>query len=85
MDDFILSPIEQRIADGLRAGLSNPEIGIVMHRSTGNVKNHIGRMLKKAQVRNRLELALLLDRQTCTCRHVVPRTRLPAPAALPPR
>ncbi len=54
------SPSEQRVANMLRQGLSNKEIGAELHITESTVKNHLSRMYTKTGTLDRLQLALRL-------------------------
>ena len=43
-------------------GLTNPEIGAHIGRSSGSVRNTIVRMMRMTETRNRVQLALLVER-----------------------
>ncbi|MFC7456992.1 response regulator [Brachybacterium sp. GCM10030267] len=53
-----LSPREEEVLALLAAGRTNTEIGAQMHLSLGTVKTHIGGILTKLGVRNRVEAAM---------------------------
>jgi two-component system nitrate/nitrite response regulator NarL len=58
-----LSEREREILEKLAAGLSNKEIGLFLHLSEKTVKHYMTNILQKLQVRNRVEAALLAQRQ----------------------
>lgn len=53
-----LSPREEEVLALLAEGLTNTEIGARLHLSLGTVKTHIGGVLTKLGVRNRVEAAM---------------------------
>lgn len=57
-----LTPREREILEGLAAGLSNKEIGQKLFLAEKTVKHYITNILQKLQVRNRVEAALLAQR-----------------------
>ncbi|MFD9797127.1 response regulator [Streptomyces sp. NPDC059070] len=67
-----LSPREQQVLALLADGLSNAEIALRLHVSTGTVKDHVSALLTKLHVDNRVQAAVLATRAA------VPAT--PAPA-----
>jgi DNA-binding NarL/FixJ family response regulator len=52
------TPRELQVLDLLRAGRSNREIGLVLGIDEGTVKAHIGRLLRKVGVNNRIALTI---------------------------
>ena len=52
-DDFGLSEREHNIMEWVRAGKTNPEIGLILDISACTVKNHVQRIFKKLNVVNR--------------------------------
>jgi DNA-binding NarL/FixJ family response regulator len=58
-----LTDREREILEKLSAGLSNKEIGLYLHISEKTVKHYMTNILQKLQVRNRVEAALLAQRQ----------------------
>jgi len=52
------TPRELQVLDLLRAGRSNREIGLVLSIDEGTVKAHIGRLLRKVGVNNRIALTI---------------------------
>ena len=52
-----LSPAETRVFEALGRGLSNADIGALLHVSVATVKTHVHRILEKVGARSRLELA----------------------------
>jgi two-component system, NarL family, nitrate/nitrite response regulator NarL len=61
LDD--LTPREREILEGLAAGLSNKEIGEKLFLSEKTVKHYMTNILQKLQVRNRVEAALLAQKE----------------------
>jgi DNA-binding NarL/FixJ family response regulator/anti-anti-sigma regulatory factor len=57
-----LTPSEQRIAELVITGRSNPEIAHLLFLSRKTVERHVSRILQKLEVRNRTELAAKLGR-----------------------
>jgi DNA-binding NarL/FixJ family response regulator len=60
--DAVLSKLtdrEQAVFARLAAGLSNREIAGVMHLSQGTVKIHVGRILAKLGLRDRVQAVVL--------------------------
>ncbi|WP_193106795.1 response regulator transcription factor [Brachybacterium sp. FME24] len=53
-----LSPREEQVLELLAVGRTNTEIGAQLHLSLGTVKTHIGGILTKLGVRNRVEAAM---------------------------
>jgi RNA polymerase sigma factor (sigma-70 family) len=58
-----LTPREREILEGLAAGLSNKEIGEKLFLSEKTVKHYMTNILQKLQVRNRVEAALLAQKE----------------------
>jgi DNA-binding NarL/FixJ family response regulator len=58
-----LTPRERQILEGLAAGLSNKEIGEKLFLSEKTVKHYMTNILQKLQVRNRVEAALLAQKE----------------------
>jgi DNA-binding NarL/FixJ family response regulator len=58
-----LTPREKQILEGLAAGLSNKEIGEKLFLSEKTVKHYMTNILQKLQVRNRVEAALLAQKE----------------------
>jgi DNA-binding NarL/FixJ family response regulator len=58
-----LTPRERQILEGLAAGLSNKEIGEKLFLSEKTVKHYMTNVLQKLQVRNRVEAALLAQKE----------------------
>ena len=58
-----LTPRERQILEGLAAGLSNKEIGEKLFLSEKTVKHYVTNVLQKLQVRNRVEAALLAQKE----------------------
>ena len=58
-----LTPRERQILEGLAAGLSNKEIGEQLFLSEKTVKHYMTNILQKLQVRNRVEAALLAQKE----------------------
>ena len=58
-----LTPREREILEGLAAGLSNKEIGEKVFLSEKTVKHYMTNILQKLQVRNRVEAALLAQKE----------------------
>ena len=58
-----LSPREREILESLAAGLSNKEIGEKLFLSEKTVKHYVTNILQKLQVRNRVEAALLAQKE----------------------
>ena len=58
-----LTPREREILEGLAAGLSNKEIGEKLFLSEKTVKHYMTNILQKLQVRNRVEAALLVQKE----------------------
>ena len=58
-----LTPREREILEGLAAGLSNKEIGERLFLSEKTVKHYMTNILQKLQVRNRVEAALLAQKE----------------------
>ena len=58
-----LTPRERGILEGLAAGLSNKEIGEKLFLSEKTVKHYMTNILQKLQVRNRVEAALLAQKE----------------------
>lgn len=58
-----LTPREREILEGLAAGLSNKEIGEKLYLSEKTVKHYMTNILQKLQVRNRVEAALLAQKE----------------------
>ena len=58
-----LTPREREILEGLAAGLSNKEIGEKLFLSEKTVKHYMTNVLQKLQVRNRVEAALLAQKE----------------------
>ena len=58
-----LTEREQQILQALAAGLSNKEIGLQLHLSEKTVKHYMTNILQKLQVRNRVEAALIAQRE----------------------
>lgn len=54
----VLTPAEWRVAEGVRHGLSNPQIGERQGVSVDAVKYHVANILIKLQLKNRRELRL---------------------------
>ncbi len=63
-----LTEREQQILEGMASGLSNKEIGQKLFLSEKTVKHYITNILQKLQVRNRVEAALLAQRNAKTDR-----------------
>lgn len=59
-----LTPREQQILEGVASGRSNKEIGRDLDITEKTVKHYMTNILQKLQVRNRVEAALLAQRQT---------------------
>jgi DNA-binding NarL/FixJ family response regulator/tetratricopeptide (TPR) repeat protein len=59
-----LTPTEQRVAELVVTGRSNPEIAQTLFLSRKTVERHVSRILQKLDVRNRTELAAKLGRGT---------------------
>ncbi|MGY2896237.1 LuxR C-terminal-related transcriptional regulator [Deinococcus sp. UYEF24] len=59
-----LTPRERQILEGLVAGHSNKEIGRDLDIAEKTVKHYMTNVLQKLQVRNRVEAALLAQRET---------------------
>jgi two-component system, NarL family, nitrate/nitrite response regulator NarL len=59
-----LTERERQILEGLAAGLSNKEIGLKLFLSEKTVKHYITNILQKLQVRNRVEAALLAQKNS---------------------
>ena len=58
-----LTARERQILEGLAAGLSNKEIGEQLFLSEKTVKHYMTNILQKLQVRNRVEAALLAQKE----------------------
>lgn len=58
-----LTPREREILEGLATGLSNKEIGEKLFLSEKTVKHYMTNILQKLQVRNRVEAALLAQKE----------------------
>ena len=58
-----LTPREREILESLAAGLSNKEIGERLFLSEKTVKHYMTNILQKLQVRNRVEGALLAQKE----------------------
>ncbi len=58
-----LTERERAILEKLAAGLSNKEIGNQLHLSEKTVKHYMTNILQKLQVRNRVEAALMAQRE----------------------
>jgi len=58
-----LTPREREILEGLASGLSNKEIGEKLFLSEKTVKHYMTNVLQKLQVRNRVEAALLAQKE----------------------
>ena len=58
-----LTPREREILEGLASGLSNKEIGEKLFLSEKTVKHYMTNILQKLQVRNRVEAALLAQKE----------------------
>ena len=58
-----LTPREREILENLAAGLSNKEIGEKLFLSEKTVKHYMTNILQKLQVRNRVEAALLAQKE----------------------
>ena len=58
-----LTPRERQILEGLASGLSNKEIGEELFLSEKTVKHYMTNILQKLQVRNRVEAALLAQKE----------------------
>lgn len=58
-----LTPREREILESLAAGLSNKEIGEKLFLSEKTVKHYMTNVLQKLQVRNRVEAALLAQKE----------------------
>jgi two-component system, NarL family, nitrate/nitrite response regulator NarL len=58
-----LTEREREIMEKLAAGLSNKEIGLKLHLSEKTVKHYMTNILQKLRVRNRVEAALIAQRQ----------------------
>jgi DNA-binding NarL/FixJ family response regulator len=58
-----LTPRERGILESLAAGLSNKEIGEKLFLSEKTVKHYMTNILQKLQVRNRVEAALLAQKE----------------------
>lgn len=54
-----LTEREREVADAVAQGLSNTEIGALLHLSVGTVKAHLSSALAKLELDNRVQLALL--------------------------
>jgi DNA-binding NarL/FixJ family response regulator len=61
-----LTEREHQILEGVAAGLSNKEIGQELHLSEKTVKHYMTNILQKLQVRNRVEAALLAQKESHT-------------------
>jgi DNA-binding NarL/FixJ family response regulator len=61
--DGALSDREQKIAELVAAGASNPEIAKALFLSRKTVERHVSNILDKLGARNRAELAALLARK----------------------
>ncbi len=59
-----LTPRERQILEGVAAGHSNKEIGRDLDLSEKTVKHYMTNVLQKLQVRNRVEAALLAQRES---------------------
>lgn len=64
-----LTEREQQILQALAAGLSNKEIGLQLHLSEKTVKHYMTNILQKLQVRNRVEAALIAQREANKTHH----------------
>ena len=58
-----LTPREREILESLASGLSNKEIGEMLFLSEKTVKHYMTNILQKLQVRNRVEAALLAQKE----------------------
>jgi DNA-binding NarL/FixJ family response regulator len=56
----LLTGRELEVAKAIAIGLSNKEIALKMHITERTVKAHVGAVLDKLQLKNRLQLALLV-------------------------
>lgn len=61
-----LTERERQILDHVAAGLSNKEIGQKLHLAEKTVKHYMTNVLQKLQVRNRVEVALLVQQRQRT-------------------
>lgn len=53
-----LTAREEQVLLAVAQGLSNSEVGDVLHISTSTVKTHIAKLMQKLDVRNRVEIAI---------------------------
>lgn len=75
-----LTERERQILEQLAAGLSNKEIGLQLHLTEKTVRHYMTNILQKLQVRNRVEAALIAqkDNRFSTKVTVLPTSRRPA-------
>jgi DNA-binding CsgD family transcriptional regulator len=55
--EYVLTPVEQRIADLVAAGQTNREVAAATFTSVRTVESHLGRIYRKLGIRSRTELA----------------------------
>ncbi|MUM35233.1 LuxR C-terminal-related transcriptional regulator, partial [Mycolicibacterium sp. CBMA 361] len=57
-----LTQRERDVLELIAEGLSNAEVGLRLHLSTGTVKDHVSAILNKTRVTSRVQAALLAER-----------------------
>ncbi|VXC24491.1 response regulator [Pseudoclavibacter sp. 8L] len=58
----VLSPRELEVLIAIGQGLSNPEIAVELFLSESTVKSHVGRILAKLELRDRIQAVILAHR-----------------------
>jgi DNA-binding NarL/FixJ family response regulator len=69
LPDECLTPREVETARMLARGLTNKEIAKELHLSVATIKNHVHSVIRKLQVRSRLQVAHLLTQDPFLVRH----------------
>jgi DNA-binding NarL/FixJ family response regulator len=58
---FLLTPMQKKILDGVRAGLLNKQIAFDLGIAETTVKAHMTAIMRKLNVRNRTQVALVAE------------------------